>query len=110
MNAYLNNIETALPPNDIHQKFIDYVPAMLPGSHQRKLFKKMVERSQIEHRYSYLMPAPNPEQLDSNGLYKRNSFPGTQARMQFYEKHALALACTALDKLLANSVISEIYH
>ena len=110
MNVYLNCITTALPPHDIHQTFIDYAPTMLPNQHDCKLFKRMVDRSKIEHRYSFLQPIKNPDQLDSDGFYQRHHFPTTQARMQFYEQQALILACVALDKLLLNIAPSKITH
>ena len=110
MNAYLNRISTATPPYDIHQKFIDYVPTMLSDSRHHKIFKRLADRCQIEHRYSYLQPASNIEELDGDGFYPRDAFPTTLTRMQVYEKHAFEFACEAIDKLLMDINPNEITH
>src|SRR5690606_27498540 len=93
------NIATAVPDYDAHQKFIDYCPRLLPDERSLKLFQRMAERSQIEHRYSFLQPHPDIDRLDAEGFYASDGFPSTQARMQFYERHAFTLARRALDQL-----------
>ena len=97
--AFINNIATAVPDFDVHQKFIDYCPRLLPDERSLKLFQRLAERSQIEHRYSFLQPHPDIDRLDAEGFYASDGFPSTQARMQFYERHAFTLARRALDQL-----------
>jgi predicted naringenin-chalcone synthase len=59
----------------------------------------MAERAGIEHRYSFLEPAPEPHLLDESGFYRSGAFPGTAARMRFFEEHAHRLARDALRQL-----------
>lgn len=99
ISAYINSIATAVPDFDVHNKFIDYCPRLLPDERSLKIFQRMAERSQIEHRYSFLQPHADADQLDAEGFYQNDAFPGTQARMQIYERCAFTLAKRALDQL-----------
>lgn len=98
-HAYINSIATAVPDFDVHKKFIEYCPRLLPDERSLNIFQRMAERSQIEHRYSFLEPHADKNILDVEGFYQNDAFPSTQARMQFYERHALTLARRALDQL-----------
>ena len=110
MKTYLNSVSTALPPYDVHQKFINYVSGGLTDSREQRLFLRMAKRAQIEHRYSFLEPTPNPNQLDVAGFYRRGHFPSIGERMRFYEKHAFRLACDALDTLFVTVAPDCITH
>ncbi len=70
----------------------------------------MADRSQIEHRYSFLKPDPVGDALDGNAFYQHGDFPDTGKRMRFYEQHAFTLACAALDKLNLLAFKDEITH
>src|SRR5690606_22038077 len=97
--AYINSIATAVPDFDVHDKFVEYCPRLLPDERSVKIFQRMAERSQIEHRYSFLEPHTDSNKLDVEGFYQTDAFPGTQARMQLYERCAFTLAKRALDQL-----------
>ncbi|MDO8345808.1 MAG: type III polyketide synthase [Cellvibrio sp.] len=101
-HAYINFITTAVPDFDVHEKFIEYCPRLLPDERSLKIFQRMAERSQIEHRYSFLQPHADKNTLDVEGFYQNGAFPSTQTRMQFYERHAFTLATRALDQLELN--------
>lgn len=109
-NVYLNRIVTAVPDYDIHGKFIDYAPSLLKDERSRLLFKRMAERSHIEHRYSFLKPDPDEGRLDTDNFYRTHAFPSTEARMRLYERHALTLAKRALDQLDLPSLKNDITH
>jgi predicted naringenin-chalcone synthase len=95
--AYINRIGTAVPPNDVHQAFIDFAESLLPDLRSRRLFARMADRAGIAHRYSHLRPnPPNAPSLDESGLYRRGAFPSTQARMRLYEQQATGLALQAI--------------
>jgi len=98
-DAYINEIATAVPDYDVHKNFVNYAPSMLTNERERALLSRMAGRAQIEHRYSFLKPPSDPTQFDEQGFYKRGAFPDTQARMHFYERHALTLAKKAIDQL-----------
>jgi predicted naringenin-chalcone synthase len=97
--AYVNRIATAVPEFDVHRKFVEYAPRLLGDGRTRRLFARMAERAEIEHRYSFFEPDPDPERLDAAGFYRPGVFPDTAARMRFFERHALALAHKAIDRL-----------
>jgi predicted naringenin-chalcone synthase len=90
--VYINRIATAVPTDNVHRKFLDYAPWMLADYRARRLFRRMAERAQIEHRYSYVPPHPEPELRDRIGFFRHGASPDTAARMRFYEEHALRLA------------------
>lgn len=62
--VFINCIATAVPDFDIHSKFIEYCPRLMPDKRSIKLFQRMAERAQIEHRYSFLQPHPDEGKLD----------------------------------------------
>ena len=99
--AYLNRIATAVPDNDVHDAFIDYAETLLPDPRLRKLFRRMADRSQIEHRWSSILPAPAGSNagLDVDGFYCRGAFPSTAERMRRYETDAPGLALKAAGGL-----------
>jgi alpha-pyrone synthase len=97
--AYLNQIATAVPPYDIHRKFVEYAPRMLADARTRALFGGMAQRAQIESRYSFLKPAADKNILDEGGFYKEGEFPGTESRMRFFKKNAFTLARMAFDQI-----------
>jgi predicted naringenin-chalcone synthase len=97
--AHLNRIATAVPAFDVHAKFVDYAPELLADDRSRRLFRRMADRAQIEHRYSFVEPDPSPRQLDRSGLFTRGAFADTAARMRFFADHAFALAEEAVHGL-----------
>ena len=102
MDAYLNAIGTAVPPNDVHRAFVEVVPGFLSCDRQRSAFEKMARRSDIEHRFSTLSPAPadaRGDRYDAEGFYRPGAFPSTGERMARYEREAPDLADAALGDL-----------
>lgn len=97
--AYLNLVATAVPPFDVHDKFVEYAPSLLPGDRSRRLFRRMVDRAQIEHRFSFVEPDPSSSLLDRAGLFQRGAFADTAARMRFFADHAGGLAQQAVARL-----------
>ncbi len=98
MDVHLNRIGTAVPPNDVHARFVAVAPEFLHDTRLRRLFVRMADRCQIEHRWSYLKPGAGPL-IDAEGFYRFGRFPGTAARMRLYERQAPELAAQALDAL-----------
>ncbi len=97
--ASINAIATAVPDHDVHGKFVQYCPQLLPDRRSNALFRRMAARAQIDHRYSCLRPHPDDDRLDADDFYRIEQFPCTQKRMQFFERHAFGLAKRALDQL-----------
>lgn len=98
-SAFINSIATAVPDFDVHHKFIQYCPRLLDDEKSSRLFQRMADRAQIEHRYSFLEPHSDEDKMDTQGFYHCDRFPDTATRMAFYEQHAFLLAQRALDQL-----------
>lgn len=110
--AHINRIATAVPPHDVHQTFIDFAQGMF-GSDRRNalLFKRMAEKSGIEHRYSYFEPAAGASAaVDTDGFYEKGAFPGTGARMALFQDRAPRLAQEAVEKLLPRDERDSLTH
>ena len=97
--AHLNRVATAVPGFDVHEKFVAYAPELLADERSRRLFRRMAERAQIDHRYSFVEPHPSPRQLDRVGLFTRGAFADTATRMRFFAGHAFELAEAAVAGL-----------
>src|SRR4051794_36231904 len=99
VSVFINRIGTAVPPHEVHGKFVAYAPALLCDERSRRLFRRMADKSQIERRYSVLEPDADPERLDTGGFYRRGAFPDTLARMRMFERTAFPLARRALGEM-----------
>ncbi|MBI3419286.1 MAG: type III polyketide synthase [Proteobacteria bacterium] len=110
VEAYLNRVATAVPPHDVHRKFVEFVPQLLNSARDRALFARMAQRAQIEHRYSFLSPHANAARMDAGDFYRPGHFPNTESRMRFYERHTFALARSALDGLEFAKIKNDITH
>ncbi|MBM6582020.1 type III polyketide synthase [Microvirga sp. BT689] len=109
--AYINRIGTAVPEHDVHQTFIGFMDNLLPERKDKLLFKRMVQRSGIEHRYSTLTPSQNLETAaDREGFFKPGQFVGTSTRMDRFETHAVDLAQKAVEALDLGEENSSLTH
>jgi len=111
--AFINRIETAVPPHDIHQSFLKFARNMLHGDNRRlALFDRMAERSGITHRYSYFEPGTGAQgkAIDAGNFYEPGRFPGTADRMRLFEDFAPKLAVAAVEKLLLGEDRKQITH
>ncbi len=111
--AYINRIATAVPRHDVHQAFVQFAQSLYRDKpRELALFKRMVEKAGIEHRFSSLAPAADPggAAVDAEEFYKRGAFPSTAKRMRKFEAQAPALAEAAIGKLLSGSERNCISH
>jgi predicted naringenin-chalcone synthase len=101
VTAYINRIATGVPAHDIHGTFVRFARTLLEDPRAVSLFDRMVTKAQIEHRYSVLAPAEDPQgaSVDASRVYCRGRFPSTGLRMQLFEKHAPTLAVETVAKL-----------
>lgn len=106
--AFINQISTATPPYDVHDKFVNYAPRLLNDERAQKLFQKMTKRADILHRYSFLEPDNDEINLDKAGFYRTDQFPDTAQRMVFYKSYAFDLARKAIDPLGIDKSITHI--
>lgn len=100
--AFVNRIGTAVPAHDVHRTFVDFAETLLATNRDRALFRRMAERSQIEHRWSALRPNPRPRPgaaVDDGDFYRPGAFPSTGGRMLSYEAFAPALSLDAVAAL-----------
>jgi predicted naringenin-chalcone synthase len=112
VTAHINRIGTAVPPNDVHDAFVRFVGGMINDRRGELLFKRMVGRAGIDHRFSYFEPVQNPDGFiaDTDGFYAHGSFPTTAVRMARFEKSAPVIAASALDALGLDGERERITH
>ena len=111
--AYINRIATAVPRNDVHQAVIRFGAAQLePDRRKSLLFRRMAEKGGIDHRYSFFTPSGDAESdaLDEESFFVRGRFPGTAARMRYFEEHAPVLAAEAVEKLALGEDRARVTH
>ncbi len=112
VTAHINRIGTAVPPNDVHDAFVALAGGMISERRDSLIFKRMVGRSAIDHRFSYFAPVADPDGfVGADGkFYGKGQWPGTAVRMGYYEEHAPKLALQALDALGLDDERERITH
>jgi predicted naringenin-chalcone synthase len=105
--AYINRIGVAVPPFDIHRTFCEFAISRLGSGGTKTAFRRLADRAQIDHRYSFLPPESF---LEPRGFYRPGQWPDTLARMRFFELHAPSLAVQALDAIGISSFKEELTH
>jgi predicted naringenin-chalcone synthase len=110
--AHINRIGTAVPPHDVHGAFLDLAGGMISDRRDSLVFRRMVGRSGIDHRFSNFTPVTDPDGfLDRDGrFYSRGQWPGTATRMGYYETWAPELAMQALDAMGLEGERERITH
>ncbi len=110
--AYINRVATAVPPYDVHEGFRHFAQSLFGDDRRALLFRRMADKSGIDHRYSFLQPSNRPEgdKIDADGFYVRGSFPDTAARMRRFERYAPGLAATAVERLQLGAARDRVTH
>jgi predicted naringenin-chalcone synthase len=111
--VYINRVATAVPLHDVHDLFQQFAQSMLKDDRQNSvLFRRMANKSGIEHRYSCLAPSELSLRPGSNAdaFYTRGHFPDTAARMCRFEQKAPELAQAAIERLQLGSERHRITH
>jgi predicted naringenin-chalcone synthase len=112
-SAFLQRIATAVPDHDIHESFVDFAAEMLTDPRARSIFRRLVAKSDIRHRYSCLARDPSTSGFtaDAYSFYGSGRFPTTAERMRVFEQSAPVLARRTLDRLaLTEAECSRIRH
>lgn len=108
--AFINAIGCAVPSNDVHRHFIEWAEQQIGDPRERALFRRMAERSAIEHRWSVLdSPPDGGSPIDAGGFYEGAS-PATSKRMLFYAEAAPKLALQAIEELRLAAPLDGITH
>jgi predicted naringenin-chalcone synthase len=104
--AHINRIGTALPPNDVHEAFVDFVGGLIKDRRDQLIFKRLVGRSAIDHRWSFFTPVKDPDGFtaDAEGFYRPGAFPSTAKRMARFAATAPGLAEQAIAGLGLSAV------
>ena len=103
--AHLNRIATAVPEHDVHDAFAAFAENMLADPRLRAVFRRMMSRAEIAHRYSFFDPQKGSGQFsahDAHDFYRPGNFPGTARRMELFEQSAPVLMRQAVDRLVLN--------
>src|SRR6201996_2115543 len=102
ITAYLNRIATAVPAHDVHDTFVVFAEKMLADPRLRTVFRRMVSRANIAHRYSFLDPQKGSGQFsshDAHDFYRPGNSPNTARRRELFEQNAPVLMRKAVDRL-----------
>jgi predicted naringenin-chalcone synthase len=85
---------------------------MLNDHRKRTIFDRLVEKGQIEKRWSCVLPADDRPEATINGerFYAPGEFPSTGVRMRQYEIEAPVLAQRAVNRLELGDRKNEITH
>jgi alpha-pyrone synthase len=109
--AHIHAIGTAVPAHDVHEAFVRWAEPRLTSQRDQRLFRRMVARSGIEHRWSVLAPPEGGHSpTDHGGFYAGNRLPPTSRRMAVYADAAPALALEAIAALGERTSIHGITH
>lgn len=110
--AYLNRVATATPRNDVHDAFVDFAERQIADPRVGRVFHRMAERGQIDHRWSSIRPKRDDGDgvLDLDGFYELGRFPSTAARMRRYEADAPSLAAEAFGRLGLGEDAARLTH
>lgn len=103
--AYLKRIATAVPEHDVHDAFVVFAEKMLVDPRLRAIFRRMANRANIAHRYSFLDAEKGSSQFsshDAHDFYRPGNFPNTARRMELFEQSAPVLMKKAVDRLALN--------
>jgi predicted naringenin-chalcone synthase len=101
----LNRIATAVPEHDVHDAFVVFAEQMLVNPRLRAVFRRMVSRADIAHRYSFLDAQRGSGHFsshDAREFYRQGNFPNTAQRMKLFEQTAPLLMRKAVDRLALN--------
>jgi predicted naringenin-chalcone synthase len=104
--VYVDAIATAVPPYDFQPFFLGFIPPFL-SERERPLFTRLMQRSQIDHRYTCV-----PVDDGADNFYRPGPapFPTTGQRMVVYEQHAPQLAHAAASQLIDERERERITH
>lgn len=108
--VFINHISTAVPETEVHEMFLREGPKFLKEERDKKIFKRIASRGQIERRYSVLPMAATETESGLLEFYQMGAFPTTAARMLRYQKHALPLALKSIAPLKDKTNLQEITH
>jgi alpha-pyrone synthase len=108
--VFINAIAGKVPPNDVHRHFIRWAEQQIEDKRTLALFRRMAERSGIEHRWSVLpLPEGGGSPAGPGGFYGKGA-PSTAQRMQVYADAAPQLALQAIQELAEQRPLVGITH
>ncbi len=108
--VFLNRIETEVPVNDGHRRFLNFLPHMIDDERDLKLIQRLASKAQIDHRYSVLGPSQDPDLLDADDFFKPGCFKSTAERMRRYRETALPLARKPVARALNGLDRASVTH
>lgn len=108
--SYINAIGTVVPAHDVHRAFIAWAEGQIADARERALFRRMADRSGIEHRWSVLPPAAGGGSPVEHGGFYHGASPPTSQRMRVYGEEAPKLALEAVATLREQVPLVGITH
>lgn len=101
--AYINRVSTATPKHDLHTEFLEFAENSFDNPKTRLLFRRMVERSHVSHRWGHMENLMSFYDGDPDSM-------GIRARMATFEKEAPKLAVEAVERLELGDLTGQITH
>lgn len=108
--AYINVVAGAVPDHDDHRAFIEWAEAQIDDPRKRAVFRRMAERSGIEHRWSVLPPNQDGSSPVEAGGFYSGEWPPTSARMRRFTEEAPELALRAIEALSKDTPLADVSH
>ena len=106
----VNAVGIAVPSHDVHRAFIAWAERQIDDGRERALFRRMAERSGIEHRWSVLPPGGGGGSPVEEGGFYEGASPPTSKRMRVYAEEAPGLALEAIARLAEQVPLGGITH
>ncbi len=103
VTAHINKIATAVPGHDFHHEFIEHVAGAFDNPKSAALFRRMVDRSQVTHRWGVMPDLIGYFGGDLNSV-------DIDGRMATFKEHAPLLAIEAVNKLHLGDTAASVTH
>jgi predicted naringenin-chalcone synthase len=101
--AHINKITTAVPEHDFQQQFVEYAAHNFENPKAEQIFRRMVGRSQVTHRWGVMPDLVGFFGGDPNSM-------SIDGRMQAFKEHAPRLAIDAVNNLELGDEAAAVTH
>ena len=108
--AYINALAGAVPDHDVHRFFVQWAEAQIDDRRGRAVFRRMANRSGIEHRWSVLAPNQDGSSPTDSGGFYSGAWPPTSKRMEKFAEEAPELALQAIQTLGQKFPLDGVSH
>lgn len=111
--AYVNIIETGVPPYDVQALLQDFIPQFTASPEEREKLVQISRKTEIEHRYSVLkklFDRDGSPHESKDAFYHGDFSTSTAKRMELYKQEALPLISPVLENIFQKVLPDQITH